>query len=155
MKPTYKNIFILGTGRCGTLSFAKACSHIKNYTAAHESKISAIEGRFNYPEYHIEVDNRLSWFLGILSRKYKNQDTLYVHLYRNKNDVVNSFMDRKGYRAISDGFIKNICLQTNVNDNRQILLERMVDTVRFNIEEFFENRNYEECMEIKIETIQN
>ena len=55
------NVFVLCTGRCGSTTFACACRHIENYTAAHESR-SHLAGpeRFAYPEDHIEVDNRLS-----------------------------------------------------------------------------------------------
>ena len=64
------NIFILNTGRCGSTTFIKACEHIKNYTCAHESLLTEIGAqRFNYPQDHIEADNRLSWLLGRLDEK--------------------------------------------------------------------------------------
>jgi hypothetical protein len=31
------HIFILNTGRCGSTTCARACQHMTNYTAAHES----------------------------------------------------------------------------------------------------------------------
>ena len=90
------NVFVLCTGRCGSLTFAKACSHISNFTSAHESRVRMIgPERLNYPENHIEVDNRLSWFLGKLERKY-GDDAAYVHLQRNTEDTARSFVLRYG-----------------------------------------------------------
>ena len=64
------NIFVLNTGRCGSTTFIKACQHIRNYTALHESRANRIaEQRLAYPRDHIEADNRLSWFLGRLDRQ--------------------------------------------------------------------------------------
>jgi len=53
-----------------------------NFTAAHESRTGFIgPARLQYPSNHIEVDNRLSWFLGRLDKTYGN-DAFYVHLRR-------------------------------------------------------------------------
>lgn len=67
----FSNVFVLCTGRCGsTTLFAQACQHIENYTASHESKIFLLgDKRLEYSQNHIEVDNRLSWFLGSLEKK--------------------------------------------------------------------------------------
>jgi hypothetical protein len=35
-------IFVTGTGRCGTVTFSKACSHITNYTSGHKTKAGVI-----------------------------------------------------------------------------------------------------------------
>jgi hypothetical protein len=53
------NIFVTGTGRCGTTTFSKAYSHIKNYTSGHETKAGIINRK--YPNNHIEVDPHLFW----------------------------------------------------------------------------------------------
>lgn len=59
------NVFVLNTGRCGSMTFTKACSHIANYTSAHESRCGYLgKSRFDYPENDVEVDNRLSWVAG-------------------------------------------------------------------------------------------
>ena len=67
------NIFVLSIGRCGTETF----THISNYTVAHESRRpklntgnTFIRHSFDYEDNHIEVDNRLSCFLGTLDKKY-------------------------------------------------------------------------------------
>jgi hypothetical protein len=88
------NVFVLCTGRCGSMTWAKACSHITNYTSAHESRCRALGGkRLAYPDNHIEVDMRLSWFLGRLERKY-GKKALYVHLTRDTKEVAESFVNR-------------------------------------------------------------
>ncbi|MCS3662077.1 hypothetical protein [Salinibacter ruber] len=87
------NVFVLCTGRCGSTTFARACEHIENYSAAHESRAGKIKGRVNYPARHIEVDNRLSWFLGRLDEVY-GDDLFYVHLRRNPRATAESFADR-------------------------------------------------------------
>lgn len=91
-----RNVFILCTGRCGSTTLIRACRHISNYTAKHESR-SALLGnaRFDYPANHIEADNRLSWLLGRLDREY-GKDALYVHLTRETGSVAASYAQRYG-----------------------------------------------------------
>jgi hypothetical protein len=88
------NVFVLNTGRCGSLTFARACSHMTNFTSAHESR-SRMAGpeHYDYPDNHIEVDNRLSWFLGPLDAKFGDK-AVYVHLLRNPEAVAQSFAKR-------------------------------------------------------------
>ena len=87
------NIFVLNTGRCGSVTFSKACEHITNYTIGHESRIHDWRNRLAYPDNHIEVDNRLSWFLGGLEKFYGDQ-AIYVHLLRDTYNIARSFVDR-------------------------------------------------------------
>ena len=43
------------TGRCGSTTFARACTHIANFTTAHESQRAPLgDERLNYPVSHIE-----------------------------------------------------------------------------------------------------
>lgn len=75
------------------MTFAKACSHIANFTSAHESGRGAPPPkRFHYPDQHIEVDNRLTWFLGSLAVHYP--DARYIHLHRDPDLVAHSFLAR-------------------------------------------------------------
>ena len=62
-------------------------------TVGHESRRDVVDDRLNYPANHIEVDNRLSWFLGSLERQY-GADAFYVHLVRDPNEVVESLLAR-------------------------------------------------------------
>lgn len=92
------NVFVLSTGRCGSYTFAKACSHIVNYTVAHEPRAHLLlKNRFAYPENHIEVDNRLSWMLARLDLNFGgNKDVFFVHLRRNTLEVARSMVKRRG-----------------------------------------------------------
>lgn len=73
--------FILGAGRCGTLTIAEAFRHATNYTVGHESRWYLDPNqRWAYPDQHIEVDNRLAWMVGTLHKRYP--DATYAHLVR-------------------------------------------------------------------------
>lgn len=87
-------MFVLCTGRCGSITFTRAASHIRNYTADHECRVQALgDERLSYPPNHIEVDNRLAWMLGRLEESF-GKDAFYVHLRRNPEAVARSF-DRR------------------------------------------------------------
>ncbi len=95
--PKSRNVFVLCTGRNGSLGFARACSHFTNYTAGHETRIRELgDERLNYSASHIEVDNRLAWFLGRLEEKY-GDDAVYVHLHRDPEAVAQSYNKRWDY----------------------------------------------------------
>lgn len=146
--PNFEHIFVLNTGRCGSKTFSKACKHIKNYTSAHESRINIVRNKFHYSKYHIEIDNRLSWFLYFLDQ-YNSKKTFFVHLFRNEQDVINSFVQRKGgHKSLLNNFIKGICYQKDTNQNRQIFAKRMIKTIKYNINNFLVDKNY---MNIQIE----
>ena len=86
-------VFVLSTGRCGSTTLARSCAHITNHTSGHETNWGRLgDVRLDYPDDHIEVDNRLSWFLGTLAARYP--DALYVHLVRDREQVVESFLKR-------------------------------------------------------------
>jgi hypothetical protein len=90
------NVFVLCAGRCGSTTFAKACSHLTNFSAAHESRSSLLgRERLDYPANHIEIDNRLSWLLGRLDERY-GDEAFYVHLWRDRAAVAESFVRRYG-----------------------------------------------------------
>lgn len=87
-------VFVLCTGRCGSVTFAKACAHLTNFSAGHESRWdSSYADRFSYPDNHVEVDNRLSWYLGALDRHF-GQGASYVHLFRDPEDTAQSYAAR-------------------------------------------------------------
>jgi len=96
-----KNIFVLCTGRCGSVSLARALEYAENYTCGHETRSQYVgQKRFDYPANHIEVDNRLSWLLGRLDNAF-GKDAFYVHLKRDVNKTAQSFAKRfdKGIMA--------------------------------------------------------
>ncbi|MCX2840253.1 glycosyltransferase [Microbulbifer thermotolerans] len=88
------NVFVLCAGRCGSVTFFKACQKIANFTCGHESTSGLhADKRFNFPDYHIEVDNRLAWMLGYLESEY-GDSAIYVHLSRNPMSIARSYNQR-------------------------------------------------------------
>jgi len=142
------NIFVLCTGRCGSVTFISACSHIHNYTAAHESRSGLFgEERLRYPENHIEADNRLSWFLGRLEKAY-GDNAFYVHLRRNDLDTARSFAYRYNNGVIRAYRTAIVCASSpeaspldvcadycqTVNANIDIMLKDKTNKMVFSLE---------------------
>lgn len=142
------NVFVLCTGRCGSTTFAKACSHISNFTAAHESRMATSgAGRLNYPARHIEVDNRLSWFLGRLDRAF-GRDAFYVHLTRNRREVAESFAARRDL-GIMQAYRAAISPAPDGAPDVSVALD-LVDTVTANIEHFLRDKPNRMTIDISI-----
>jgi len=141
------NVFILNSGRCGSTTFIKACRHINNYTAAHESNAKQPgPDRLIYPDNHIEADNRLTWFLGRLDRQYAN-NAIYIHLKRNTDNTVKSFMKRSDF-GIMKAYREGIYM-TNDSDNLETFVEDYINTVNSNIQHFLKNKTH--TMSFKLE----
>jgi len=133
------NIFVLNTGRCGSTTFIKACQHITNFTSAHESRIMLLgDARFQYPENHIEADNRLSWLLGRLDRYY-GKDAMYVHLKRNDHDTAQSFVKRYSVGIVAAYRHAVHWELPESNDAMSVSLD-YCDTVNSNIELFLKDK---------------
>ena len=139
-------VFVLGTGRCGTTTFIKACEHFGNYTAAHESRVRLIGAqRLDYPDGHIEADNRMSWLLGTLAQRFDGSDVLYVHLRRDRDEVIESFRRRwdAGHRtSIIRAFAHGIVMRASDWPEEDITLVcgHYVDVVTANIDQFLQGR---------------
>ena len=148
-------VFILTTGRSGSVTIIKACEHIDNYTAAHESLIAAFgQNRFNYKDNHIEADNRLSWHLGQLDKLYGNT-AFYVHLKRNRDKVAHSYSKRFYNRSIMDAFcegIRSTPPEVLTTEERLQACYDYVDTVDSNIECFMSDKT--KTMIINLENIE-
>lgn len=133
------NVFVLSTGRCGSLTFERACSHITNFTAAHESQARILgDAHFHYPPNHIEIDNRLSWFLGRIDKVY-GQNAYYVHLTREMEKVAASYEKRFG-SGIIRGYTKGMMMGKH---NKSVAREMCIDyckTVNANIELFLKDK---------------
>ena len=142
------NIFILTTGRSGSLSFDQACNHITNFSSAHESRSHLIgANHFNYPIDHIEADNRLTWFLGTLDHKFGNS-SYYVHLIRDEEATAKSFSNRYGtgiIRAYKNAMLwqsskelhpLDVCRDyyRTVNDNIILFLKDKPNKMTMNLE---------------------
>ena len=133
------NVFILNTGRCGSTTFIKACGHIKNYTAAHESLSTCVgEQRLAYPSQHIEADNRLSWFLGRLDQVY-GDNAFYVHLSRNKQLTIESF-SKRGDFGVMQAYKQGIILGGEVDQTVEMVAEDYIETIESNITLFLKDK---------------
>ncbi|MES9944070.1 MAG: hypothetical protein ABW080_03815 [Candidatus Thiodiazotropha sp.] len=134
------NIFILNAGRCGSTTFIQACKHISNFSAAHESR-STLTGqqRLSYPGNHIEADNRLCWLLGRLEREY-GSDAYYVHLTRDREASVESFVKRKDF-GIMQAYREGILMGGRRQSPEEIAGDYL-DTVECNISLFLKDKDH-------------
>lgn len=154
------NVFVLTTGRAGSESFVTACSFITNYTSAHESQGPRLgPGRVEFPDQHIEADNRLAWFLGRLGERY-GDDAFYVHLIRERSataaslvrvgmpldydvareGVINSHPFRS--RGIMDAYEHGIYMHRRADPRDPMeVAGDFYDTVNANIREFLAHRS--------------
>ena len=143
------NVFILNSGRCGSSTFIKACQHITNYTAAHESLLNNTGAqRFNYPKNHIEADNRLSWLLGRLDNKYAN-NAFYVHLTRNIKNVSTSFSKRIDF-GILKAYEQGILMHEQHLLPARDIAEDYIETVDSNINLFLKDKSNK--IDVSVET---
>lgn len=139
MENRINNVFVLCTGRCGSLTFAKACSHATNYSVGHES-LARKPGRFrlHYPKRHVEVDNRLCWFLGRLDSRY-GDSAFYVHLRRREEDVANSLNQRWHLRdSIMRAYADQLHM-ARVKDPLALCFD-YIETVTMNINLFLKDK---------------
>lgn len=133
------NVFVLNTGRCGSTTFIRACGHITNYSAAHESLIHKIgPARLRYPDNHIEADNRLSWLLGRLDEAF-GDNALYVHLHRDPEAVAASFARREGY-GIMKAYREGVLLGGEPSQTPLELAHDYIKTVESNIRFFLRDK---------------
>lgn len=142
------NIFVLCTGRCGSVSFARACAHLDGFTVGHETKVSRLgDARVRFPDRHIEVDNRLSWFLGRLERHYGDQGW-YVHLRRDRDATAASFNRRWHLRS---SIMRAYCDQILMSSQKDPLAAcyDYVDTITENIEAFLKGKPHVLRMEME------
>lgn len=141
------NVFILNPGRCGSTTFIQACKHISNFTSAHESRATLTgEQRLNYPDNHIEADNRLCWLLGRLEHEYGN-NAYYVHLTRDRQASVESFIKRKDY-GIMKAYREGILMGGGQHSPAEIANDYL-DTVACNISLFLKDKQH--TMDLSLE----
>jgi hypothetical protein len=131
------NVFVLNPGRCGSTTFIKACQHITNYSAAHESRVNLVGAqRLAYPDRHIEADNRLSWLLGRLDTLY-GDNAFYVYLGRELEDAVSSFSKRIDF-GIMKAYREGILMDANAP--AEVIARDYLDTVHGNIRFFLRDK---------------
>lgn len=135
------NIFVLSTGRCGSMTFSKACQHITNYSSAHESRLPFIgDKRLAYPDNHIEADNRLCWILGRLEQAY-GDDAFYVHLTRERQQVAESYTRRHDF-GIMKAYREGILLGGEQSQTDLAIAQDYIDTIETNIHFFLKDKTH-------------
>lgn len=118
-----------------------------NFTAGHETrtKLTGAE-KFDYPDRHIEADNRLSWHLGRLDQAF-GDDAYYVHLFRDPTAVARSYAQRwHQYGGIAAPYRDGI-LQVSPA-TRIEAMEDYVATVEANIRLFLRDKTKVLSMDI-------
>ena len=147
-------VFVLCTGRCGSTTFARAAEHITNYTVKHESRTHLLgPARLAYPTRHIEVDNRLAWWLGNLDQTFG--DTPYfVHLTRDPTEVAASYANRKHYGLLKGYHKSLLChrMRPNTETDMTKIAADMVATITANITHFLRDKT--KVMQMPLETIE-
>jgi hypothetical protein len=139
-------VFILGTGRCGTTTVAEAFKHADNYSSGHETKSDGFYDPLEYPDWHIESDSRLVWFLGELDKAYP--DALYIHLIRDRETFVASIVARGsdiqyGPRSILRAFGASVLQQgERFLEHPDMVARRLWHVVNTNVEVFLRDKQH-------------
>lgn len=142
------NVFVLCTGRSGSLTFSRAASHITNFTVGHESKSKLVgDARLAYPHNHIEVDNRLTWILGRLDESF-GDDAFYVHLTRNSEATARSFNKRWHVKEGIIAAYRDAILMGAAGDPMAVCAD-YVETVNSNIRAFLKDKPNIMCFEVE------
>jgi hypothetical protein len=138
------NIFVLCTGRCGSMTLARACAHLTNRSSAHESRTHLLGAdRLAYPPRHIEIDNRLSWLLGRLDRTWGDR-AAYVHLTRDADEVARSYAAR-AHQGILKAYRNDIIARSRFKNRKAQVIDfarDYVDTVTDNITHFLRDKTH-------------
>ena len=131
------------------MTTVRACEHLTNYTAGHESRTGEIgDSRFDYPDRHVEADNRLSWFLGDLGERF-GDEPLYLHLRRDPEQVAASFLRRwrsRGAKPTRSNAVRAFAHGLMIHNDEWPEAERLdvcrfyVRTVTKNIEAFLADK---------------
>jgi hypothetical protein len=138
-----RNVFVLCTGRSGSVTFSHATGHMTNFTSGHETLAQRVgQERLAYPANHIEIDNRLAWFLGRLDEKF-GKDAYYVHLTRDADEVARSYASRIDRpTSISGAYLNGILMRPTPADPVQVSRD-FVDTVTTNIRAFLRDKPHQ------------
>ena len=143
------NVFVLNSGRCGSTTLIRACAHVSNYSAGHETRLKRIgPDRLAYPENHIEADNRLSWYLGRLDRAYGDL-AFYVHLQRDPAATAASFARRTAF-GIMQAYRDGILLGGEDGQSELDLAGDYLETVQANIQLFLRDKT--QWMDFRLES---
>lgn len=132
---------MLCTGRCGSRTLARALRHATNWTVGHERNVKDVTDRLIYPDRHVEVDNRLAFFLGPLAHRYPA--ATWVHLVRDPDATARSLAATswRGKRGIMPAFAQRIIWSSADSPAERLRAARVyVATQTANIETFLADR---------------
>jgi hypothetical protein len=138
------NVFALCAGRTASTAFSSACSHLQGFTAGHETRSRLIGGdRLAYPDNHIEIDNRLAWFLGGLDERFGNE-ARYVYMNRDAKSIAMSYEKRWNLTvSVVRAFATGLCMQSNVPRDRRIeICDFYVHTLEQNVKHFLASKQH-------------
>lgn len=143
------NVFVVSPGRTGTKSFSKACEYISNYTSGHETRIGLpAREKIDYPENHIECDNRLVWLFGPLYEKYADS-AVYVKLRRDPEKIAASYNRRWHVKhGVMTAYASGILMASSSKFGLDFCRD-YVETVDKNINFFL--KNVKRAVEIDLE----
>lgn len=106
--------------------------------------------RLGFADHHIEVDNRLAWFLGRLQEMYGDEG-FYVHLIRDEQTVAASYDQRWHHQgSLVQSFDQGILRNKWPHDNAA---QELVRTINENIRGFLRDKS--DWMTIDINQIQD
>jgi hypothetical protein len=103
-------IFVLQVGKVGSVTFARACQPIENFSVGHELRMKQPLDRLAYPDQHIEVDCHLLWFAGEIEEKY-GANARYVFLTRDEEAIAMSFREKWG-KGVMKGWYEGVLMQS-------------------------------------------
>lgn len=137
-------VFVVGTGRCGTVTFSKACSHINNFVSGHEtySKNFSNFDKLLIPDNRIEVDPHFAHVLPLAIEKYP--DAKWVHLIRERKACVESIAKTNGIKHYAK------FATMSVSDDMHEISDTFYRVINANIDMWLKNTN---SMKIYLENI--
>lgn len=111
-----------------------------NYSSGHETNVGRVgKDRLSYSDCHIEVDNRLAWFLGRLDEAY-GDDAFYVHLMRNRKETAHSYSRRLIRGGIMPAYASGIYFNVAAPITPVGLAYDLYDTVEANLRLFLKDK---------------
>ena len=149
-------VIVLCSGRTGSTTLYRSCQLLDNFSVGHESQVKRLGAeRFQFPDQHIEIDNRLIWQLGNLQQHIGNQ-AMYVHLTRERSAVKQSFINRLYQpKSIFYSYCESIKKSTPENlssDEIDHLADDLLNSIDANIRYFLKDKTHQ--MEFHVENYQ-
>jgi len=117
------NVFVISPGRTATTTLSQALSYIDGYTTGHETNVIKLGAqRVDYPNYHIECDNRLAWFLPRLTKKYGDNSVLVI-VKRDIEKIAQSYNRRWAKINIMKAYSQGILMRKLNENNIDVCLD--------------------------------